>query len=428
MSSVIQQGGSTTGKIPREKGLDQTLALLREGYDFISNRCELFQSDIFETRLMGEKVICMSGEEAARIFYNPRLFQRKGAAPKRVQKTLFGESAIQTKDGAAHEHRKQLFMSLMVPERISMLKDLTQQYFAIAGSEWEGKKKVILFDEMQKILCKAACKWAGVPLNEAEVGKRADDFGKMVDAFGAVGPRHWQGRRARNRAEKWIRKVIEYFRSGKIQAPEGTALHAMATYRDTEGKPLSVQMAAVELINILRPIVAIATYFTFCALALYEFPKTREQIVAGNEEDLYMFVQEVRRYYPFGPFLGARVRSGFQWNGAPFKKGQLVLLDVYGTNHDPRLWDDPFLFWPERFRNWKGGLFDLIPQGGGDFHTGHRCAGELVTIEVLKTGLSFLTKQLEYNVPDTQNVSVSLTRMPTLPESRFIIDQVKLTP
>lgn len=44
----------------------------------------------------------------------------------------------------------------------------------------------------------------------------------------------------------------------------------------------------------------------------------------------------------------------------------------------------------------------------------------------MKTGLSFLTKQLEYNVPDTQNVSVSLTRMPTLPESRFIIDQVKL--
>ena len=428
MSSVIQQGGSTTGKIPREKGLDQTLALLREGYEFISNRCGLFQSDIFETRLMGEKVICMSGEEAARIFYNPRLFQRKGTAPKRVQKTLFGESAIQTMDGAAHEHRKQLFMSLMTPERIGMLKDLTQQYFAIAGYDWEGKKAVILFDEMQQILCKAACKWAGVPLNEAEVEKRAGDFGTMVDAFGAVGPRHWQGRRARKRTEKWIRKVIEYFRSGKIQAPEGTALHAMATYRDTEGKPLSVQMAAVELINILRPIVAIATYFTFCALALYEFPKTREQIVAGNEEDLYMFVQEVRRYYPFGPFLGARVHSGFQWNGVPFNKGQLVLLDVYGTNHDPRLWDDPFLFWPERFRNWKGGLFDLIPQGGGDFHTGHRCAGELVTIEVLKTGLSFLTKQLEYNVPDTQNVSVSLTRMPTLPESRFIIDQIKLTP
>lgn len=426
MRSAVQQTGTAAGKIPREKGLDQSLALLREGYEFISNRCRQFQSDIFETRLMGEKVICMSGEEAARMFYNPRLFQRKGAAPKRVQKTLFGENGIQTMDGAAHEHRKQLFMSLMTPERISTLKDLTRQYFQSAGTKWEEKKEVTLFDEVQQILCRAACAWSAVPLEESEVEKRADDFGKMVDAFGAVGPRHWQGRRARNRAEKWISKVIEDARFGKIAVPEATALHAMATYRDPTGKPLSTQMAAVELINILRPIVAIATYLTFCALALYEFPEAREKVQSGNEEDVHMFVQEVRRYYPFGPCLGARVRSGFQWNGVPFKKGQLVLLDVYGTNHDPRLWDDPFSFRPERFRNWEGGLFDLIPQGGGDPHKGHRCAGELVTIEVMKTGLAFLTKQLEYDVPDTQNASVSLSRMPTLPESRFRIGHVKL--
>ncbi|MFS0646358.1 cytochrome P450 [Siminovitchia sp. 179-K 8D1 HS] len=426
MRSAVQQAGTAAGKIPREKGLDQSLALLREGYEFIPNRCRQFQSDIFETRLMGQKVICMSGEEAARMFYNPRLFQRKGAAPKRIQKTLFGENGIQTMDGAAHEHRKQLFMSLMTPERISMLKELAQQHFNIAGKNWEEKKEIIFFDEIQQLLCRVACEWSGVPLKEAEAGKRADDFGKLVDAFGAVGPRHWQGRLARNRAEKWIREVIEDVRSGKVNTPEGTALHAMATYRDPQGKPLGTQMAAVELINILRPIVAIATYLTFCALALYKFPESREKIQSGNEEDVHMFVQEVRRYYPFGPFLGARVRNGFQWNGVPFKKGQLVLLDVYGTNHDPRLWDNPFSFWPERFRNWEGGLFDLIPQGGGDPYKGHRCAGELVTIEVMKAGLTFLTKQLEYDVPETQNVAVSLTRMPTLPESRLIINHIKL--
>lgn len=426
MRSAVQQAGTAAGKIPREKGLDQSLALLREGYEFIPNRCRQFQSDIFETRLMGQKVICMSGEEAARMFYNPRLFQRKGAAPKRIQKTLFGENGIQTMDGAAHEHRKQLFMSLMTPERISMLKELAQQHFNIAGKNWEEKKEIIFFDEIQQLLCRVACEWSGVPLKEAEAGKRADDFGKLVDAFGAVGPRHWQGRLARNRAEKWIREVIEDVRSGKVNTPEDTALHAMATYRDPQGKPLGTQMAAVELINILRPIVAIATYLTFCALALYEFPESREKIQSGNEEDVHMFVQEVRRYYPFGPFLGARVRNGFQWNGVPFKKGQLVLLDVYGTNHDPRLWDNPFSFWPERFRNWEGGLFDLIPQGGGNPYKGHRCAGELVTIEVMKAGLTFLTKQLEYDVPETQNVAVSLTRMPTLPESRLIINHIKL--
>ncbi|SIE95158.1 Fatty-acid peroxygenase [Mycobacteroides abscessus subsp. abscessus] len=74
-----------------------------------------------------------------------------------------------------------------------------------------------------------------------------------------------------------------------------------------------------------------------------------------------MFVQEVRRFYPFGPFLGAIVRKDFIWNEAEFKEGMLVLLDIYGTNHDPLLWEEPYEFRPERFGNWDGSLFDLIP-------------------------------------------------------------------
>ena len=61
---------------------------------FIKNRVEQYKSDIFETHLLGQKVICMTGEEAAKIFYDPELFYRNGATPKRVQKTLFGVGAM----------------------------------------------------------------------------------------------------------------------------------------------------------------------------------------------------------------------------------------------------------------------------------------------------------------------------------------------
>lgn len=47
---------------------DSTLALLWEGYRFIPERCRRYRSDVFETRLMLTKVICMVGEEAAKIF------------------------------------------------------------------------------------------------------------------------------------------------------------------------------------------------------------------------------------------------------------------------------------------------------------------------------------------------------------------------
>ncbi|WP_050182539.1 cytochrome P450 [Domibacillus robiginosus] len=411
-------------QVPHDKSLDNSLALMREGYLFIQNRVDRYQSDLFEARLLGQKVICMRGEEAAKIFYDPERFQRTGAAPKRVQKTLFGMNAVQGMDGEAHTHRKLLFMSLMTPPHQKRLAELTMEQWQASISKWEGAEKVVLFDEATDILCRIACHWAGVPLQESEVKERAADFATMVDAFGAVGPRHWKGRRARTRAEEWIKKVIEDARAGKLKAEEDSALHAMAFHKELNGSQLDTQMAAVELINVLRPIVAIATFITFTALALHEHPEYKKKLQSGNSDDLERFAQEVRRFYPFGPFVGARVRKDFIWNQCEFKEGMLVLLDMYGTNHNPRLWENPNDFFPERFKEWKGSLFDFIPQGGGDPAKGHRCPGEGITVEVMKASLDFLANKIEFEVPD-QDLSYSLVKMPTLPESGFIITNIR---
>ncbi len=411
-------------QVPHDKALDNSLAMMREGYLFIKNRVDRYQSDLFETRLLGQKAICMSGEEAAKIFYDPERMKRNGALPKRLLKTLFGVDAIQTMDGDAHTHRKLLFMSLMTPPHQKRLAELAMEQWLAALSKWEGAEKVELFEEAKNVLCKIACQWAGVPLEESEVKERADDFSAMVDAFGAVGPRHWKGRRARPRAEEWIRDIIENVRAGKTEAEKGTALYEMAFHTELDGSRLDTQMAAVELINVLRPIVAISTFITFSALALHNHPEYKEKLKSGNGDDLEMFVQEVRRFYPFGPFLGAQVRNDFVWNQCEFKEGMLVLLDLYGTNHDARLWEDPNEFRPERFRDRKEQLFDLIPQGGGDPAKGHRCPGEGITIEVMKVTLDFLVNRIEYEVPE-QDLSYSLVRMPSLPESGFVMSRIR---
>ncbi|KAA6448872.1 cytochrome P450 [Bacillus atrophaeus] len=411
-------------QVPHDKALDNSLAMMREGYLFIKNRVDRYQSDLFETRLLGQKAICMSGEEAAKIFYDPERMKRNGALPKRLLKTLFGVDAIQTMDGDAHTHRKLLFMSLMTPPHQKRLAELAMQQWLAALSKWEGAEKVELFEEAKNVLCKIACQWAGVPLEESEVKERADDFSAMVDAFGAVGPRHWKGRRARPRAEEWIRDIIENVRAGKMEAEKGTALYEMAFHTELDGSRLDTQVAAVELINVLRPIVAISTFITFSALALHNHPEYKEKLKSGNGDDLEMFVQEVRRFYPFGPFLGALVRNDFVWNQCEFKEGMLVLLDLYGTNHDARLWEDPNEFRPERFRDRKEQLFDLIPQGGGDPAKGHRCPGEGITIEVMKVTLDFLVNRIAYEVPE-QDLSYSLVRMPSLPESGFVISRIR---
>ncbi|SFB06998.1 fatty-acid peroxygenase [Lentibacillus halodurans] len=411
--------------IPREKGLDHTLTMLSEGYQYILNRRRRFQSDIFQTRLLGgQKVICIGGEEAAEVFYDEEKFKRKGAVPNRIKESLFGKQAVQGLDGAAHKHRKQLFMSLMTRDRLRDLTDITAKQWEIAMDHWHSKRKIVLFHEAEKIMCRIACEWAGVPLFASELNRRTSDLSSMIDAFGAVGPRYWRGRTARNRTERWIRNVIDQVRSGKRNSREDTALYKMAWHRGLNGELLDLQIAAVELINIIRPITAIGRYVTFGALAMHDFPEAKEKLKTGDDAYIRMFVQEVRRYYPFGPYLGAKVRSDFKWGGYHFKKGTLVLLDVYGTNRDPDLWNAPDEFRPERFEEWSESPFNFIPQGGGDYNMGHRCAGEWVTIEVLKVSLGFLAKRVDYKVPK-QDLGYSLVRMPSIPKSRFVISDVR---
>jgi len=411
-------------EVPEEKTLDNILAVIREGYPFIKNRVERYGEDIFETRLLGQKVICMSGKEAAEVFYDSSRFKRKGAAPKRVQKTLFGVNAIQSMDGEAHRKRRQIFLNLMSRDEQNRLNEMVSQQLNSSIPKWQQEEEIVLFDEMNRILCKVICDWAGVPLMEPEINDRAKEFSDMVEAFGAVGPRHWQGRNARKNVEAWIRKVIENVRSGKLKAEEGTAVYEMAFYTEPKGTELDVQMAAEELINVLRPFVAIATYMTFAALALHDYPETKKQLQTGDDKALENFVQEVRRFYPFAPFLGARVKSDFVWNGCPFKKNMLVLLDVYGTNHDERIWDHPYEFRPNRFNDWSGNWYNFIPQGGGDPVDGHRCPGEWTTVEMMKTTTDFLTNQIDYDVPD-QDFSFSLSKMPTLPKSGFVMSHIR---
>lgn len=407
------------------KYMEITPLLMCEGYRFISNHGRKYRTDVFETFFMGQKTICIRGPEAANVFYDDERFIRKGVAPKRIQKTLIGKNGVQGLDGAEHSKRKMMFLSIMNQKNIQLLRKLMLKQWEISSLRWEKEDYIVLFDEVQEMLCKVACKWAGIPLRNSEVKLRADDMGKMIDGFGAVGPRHWQGRCARKRTEAWIEDIVEQIRSYQIKPPMWTAAHNIVWHSDLKGELLSKQIAAVELINILRPIVAIATYIIFGAVAMVKNPESRRKIQLGNDKYLDMFVQEVRRFYPFTPFVGARVKKSFYWRNQIFRKGRLVLLDVYGIDHDPRIWDWPNEFYPEHFFTWEENPYDFIPQGGGEASKGHRCAGEMVTLAVMKDSFLYLAKSMKYKVPK-QNLSYSLRRIPTLPKSKLIIRNVKL--
>ena len=89
-------------QIPRTATPDATLALINDPYRFISKRCRKYGADLFETRLMLQKATCMTGPEAARLFYDNDRFMRRGAMVGRIQKTLLGRGGVQGLDDEAH--------------------------------------------------------------------------------------------------------------------------------------------------------------------------------------------------------------------------------------------------------------------------------------------------------------------------------------
>jgi len=393
--------------------MDETLALLLEGYLFIKNRTDRQKSDVYATRLMGKDTICVTGREAAELFYDPERFLRAGAVPMRVQTTLTGTGTVQGLDGAAHVQRKALFMSLAQPEALG---NLAAEAWKNLIPRWEALDEIVLFNAAKLLLCKIACEWAGVPLPETEIPAFAEDLAAMVDGFGGVGPRNWKGKAARTRTEDLVTNMIDNVRAGRLKAPGGSALAAMA------GNEMDPCTAAKELLNLLRPITAISTYIAFMALALHENPGCKASL--SDAQARHCFVQEVRRFYPFTPFVGAVVKQDFNWKGHEFKAGNTVLLDVYGINHDSRLWDSPFAFMPERFEDRQYDPFAFVPHGGGDPAIGHRCPGESITVEIMKATLDFLANQIDYSVPP-QDLQYDMARIPARVESGFVLGCVR---
>lgn len=410
---------------PREEGMDHSLNLLREGYMYIPNRKKSFASNIFETRLLGQSAICMSGEKAAELFYDEEKFMRNGVAPKRLQKTLFGEEGVQTLDDETHRHRKLMFMSLMTKDRLEVLHEITEVQWQLAAKKWEQMEQIILYDEAKEIMCRVACEWGGVPIKEEDLKEKTEQLAALFESPAALGPQHWKGRHARKQIEQWLGGLVKQVRDGRLTPPEGTALREISLHKDLEDKWLDEKVAAVEVANILRPIVAIAIYINFTALAIHHYPEQKERLETAGAQYFQMFVQEVRRFYPFFPMAAAKVRKDFVWEGYSFKEGTLALLDLYGTNHDSELWENPDVFNPYRFSGWDKSPFDFIPQGGGDYMMGHRCAGEFVTIEIMEVSLNYLVNHLTYQLPE-QDLSYSLVSMPSIPKSGIIMKSIRV--
>lgn len=411
-------------EMPKDKSLDHTLSLLKEGYYFIINRHESLNTNIFKTNLLGEKVYCLIGSKSAELFYDDELFRRSDAAPSRVKKTLFGQGGVQGLDGADHQKRKGMFMELMDNNAMKKISVLIHRYWDIHFKNTSRLEDVNMYEVSKKVFLQTACQWTGVPLKENETNKRASQLAALFEGAASIGLPHWKSRRARTNADKWIEEIVRNVRSGSLNLDEDKALYKFTWHRDVNNELLEEKVVAVEILNLLRPMTAVSVWVANMGLGMHQFPEAAKQLQNGSDKKVEMFLQEIRRYYPFFPFTVARVKKDFEYEGYKLKKDTLTLLDLYGTNRHPKDWSRPEEFIPERFEDWEQTPFNFIPQGGGSYNFGHRCAGEFVTMTMMKATIQYLTKNITYDVPE-QNFGFNFNDIPAVPNDGFIINNIQ---
>jgi fatty-acid peroxygenase len=407
---------------------DRTIALVRHGYLFSDwlDKDTPRRGPAQPTRLLGRRSLVLRGPEGVQLFYDQERVVRRRGLPAVLAHSLFGKGAVYGLDGAEHRHRKQLFLDVTSPDLVADLAERVGEKWQAELDRWIRSGRGNVFPSAARAIGEAAQEWAGVPEAAVVMQRRARDLVQTVDELGTLGLPHVRARLARRRADAWAASLIQQVRSGRRSPPTGSVADVMSSARDPAGHLLPLRTAAVELLNVLRPSVAVSYFMVFAARQLDANPDLNDACATGNPDMVRMFSEEVRRLSPVVPVIAARSRCPFAWNGHRVRTGDRLLLDVYGTNHDPANWADADTFDPSRFRrDDQRRRTDFIPQGGGPVDTGHRCPGEGITISVLGQMIPPLAR-LDWRIhPDDQEVS--LTRIPARPDGGLRLHDVRRT-
>lgn len=394
---------------------DLVLRLARDRYNALAvARADAGVTEQCPLRMLGRPALAVRGDDGARMFYNEKLVRRHGAVPAPVRLLLFGPGAIHGLDGDRHRERKQIFFRIVTAQSVQALADLVDE--ALAAKLWHHD--VALFDELVDVYGTAVIHWAGIRVSRSQASRISRELALVVDGFGVAGTSYARAALARVRVQKWAVDRIREARSGRSHPAPGSAVQVIASSR------LPALVAATELINVLRPTVAVAYFGAQAAVQLAHQPQWRELIGQDSAAHLRAFQLELRRWYPFAPLLAGRTREEL----GPLPPGSFLVLDILGTNRDPRLWEHPDRFEPARFLEREPGAYDFVPQGGGFVEQGHRCPGGPIAEALLETTLPHLAR-LDYDLgPDADEVRRD--RIPSLPRDRvrLILREPDLTP
>ena len=113
------------------------------------------------------------------------------------------------------------------------------------------------------------------------------------------------------------------------------------------------------------------------------------------------FVKETLRLHPAGPLLlPFKAKNDVEICGFTIPRNSNVVINMWAIGRDPRFWEDPSSFLPERFLeskiDYRGQDFEYIPFGAGR----RICPGLPLAVRLVQLELASIVHNFNWKLPE----------------------------
>ncbi len=296
----------------------------------------------------------------------------KGPLLRVVSRPVFGDGLL-TSEGELHRQRRRLVAPALAHQRMTRYAEVMQQYTSALVDSWRDGQSLDIVESMMGLTLRIVCR----TLFDVDVPREADAIGRDITVAQTYAMRQvrvpfrlprGKAQAALSRLDDTIYGIIRERRASGEDRGDLLSMLLQSVDEDT-GQQLddkAVRDEAMTLFLAGHETTALATSYAWYLLA-----QRPEYSLRLREEGLPFASQVIKESLRLFPPAYAIVRTALRdtsIGGFPIRKDELVLTSQWLLHRNPRFFEDPLRFDPDRFlpeREARIPRMAWFPFGGG---------------------------------------------------------------
>jgi cytochrome P450 family 135 len=398
---------------PRAPAVLQTLAWTLAPTLFM-DRCASRLGEMFTMTFApsGMKFVLVSDPDAVKAIFTAPGEVAPSATGNSPVRPVMGASSVLVLTGPEHMRQRKLLLPPFHGERMREYEDVIVEATRRDMAGWplghpmrlQARTRAITLEVILRAVfgvdaqrmgpLKRAIEELMEPMNLLAVLRIALSRPTQERPTGAIG-------RALDGLDEVIYEELARRRQVSDLAERTDILSLLLQARDEQGEPMTDGELRDELVTLLLAgHETTATSVAWAIERLVRHPDKLRRLVAEidrGETDEYLnaVVSETLRVRPVVPIVARTLQEDFEVGGYRLPAGTTVAPSIYLTNRNPRVYERPAEFMPERFLGSAPETFSWIPFGGGI----RRCIGASFATLEMKLMLQTMLSELSPGLP-----------------------------